>query len=72
MYEIRRKIMGRLNMAYHLEKKTVQQTGKSPQTIWLRYATCGRSKLLERVRLGQECPEHWRVVLESAPLKKAG
>ena len=55
-------------MTYHLEKEAVQQTGKSPQTIWRRYATCGSSELLERVRLGQEYPEHWRVVLEGVPL----
>ena len=59
-------------MTYHLEKEAVQQTGKSPQTIWRRYATCGSSELLERVRLVQEYPEHWRVVLEGVPLKKAG
>ncbi len=59
-------------MAYYLEKKTVQQTGKSPQTIWCRYAACGSFKLLERVRLGQEHPEHWRVVQESAQMKEAG
>lgn len=61
-----------LVMGYCLEKKTVQKKGKSSRTIWQRYATCGSSRLLERVRLGQERPEHWRVVLESASLKKAG
>lgn len=59
-------------MAYRLEKKTVQKKGQSLQTTWQRYATCGSFKLLERVRLGQERPEHWRVVLESVPLKKVG
>lgn len=57
-------------MTYCLEKRAIQQTEKSSETIWKRYASCGSPKLLERVRLGQECPEHWRVVLESAPLEK--
>ena len=55
-------------MVYCLEKRAVQEKG----SVWRRYAVCGNPKLLERVRLGQECPEHWRVVLESASLKKAG
>lgn len=55
-------------MAYCLEKKAVQEK----ESTWRRYAVCGNPKLLERVRLGQKCPEHWRVVLECAPLKKAG
>lgn len=59
-------------MAYRLEKMAVQKKGKSSQTVWQRYATCGSSRLLEQVRLGQERPEHWRVVLESASQKKAG
>lgn len=59
-------------MAYCLEKKIVRQTGPSSKSIWKRYATCGSFRLLERVRLGQEHPEHWRVVLESAALRKAG
>nr|WP_325219078.1 hypothetical protein [uncultured Oscillibacter sp.] len=61
-----------LIMAYCLEKKTVQKKGKSFKAIWQRYATCGSHELLERVRLGQERPEHWRVVLENVSLKKAG
>ena len=63
-------------MAYWLEKRIVQGKGKSSQTIWRRYAACGSPGLLERVRMGQKCPEHWRVTLESAaplaPMKKAG
>lgn len=59
-------------MIYHLEKKTVQQIGGSSKTIWKQYATCGSSVLLERVRLGQEHPEHWRVVRGNIPLKKVG
>lgn len=53
-------------MAYCLEKRTVQGTGKPPQIIWEQYATCGSRALLERVRTGQKHPEHWRVTLESA------
>lgn len=61
-----------LVMAYRLEKMTVQKKGKSSQTVWQRYATCGSSRLLERVRLGQKHPEHWCVVPENASQKKAG
>lgn len=39
---------------------------------WVRYAVCGSRPLLERVRMGQKHPEHWRVVRESTRLKKAG
>lgn len=59
-------------MVYCLEKKTVRQTGKSSKTIWKEYATCGSPVLLERVRQGQEHPEHWRVVRGNIPLKKVG
>lgn len=50
---------------YWLEKRTVQEQGRSPRIIWKRYAACGRRELLERVRMGQKRPGHWRVVLES-------
>lgn len=64
------------DMAYCLEKHVVQKDGKTSRGIWRRYAVCGSPKLLERVRMGQKNPEHWRVTLESAvPLtlmKKAG
>ena len=53
-------------MAYLLEKRTVQKKEKRSRIIWKRYAICGSSELLERVRMGQEHPEHWRVVLERA------
>ncbi len=63
-------------MAYWLEKRIVQKYGTSSQITWRRYAACGSPGLLERVRMGQKCPEHWRVTLESAapliPMKKAG
>lgn len=65
-------------MAYWLEKRIVQRTGKSPQITWRRYAACGNLGLLERVRMGQKYPEHWRVTSESVcaaplfPVKKAG
>lgn len=63
-------------MAYWLEKRIVQRKGKSPQITWRRYAACGSPGLLERVRMGQKYPEHWRVILESAAplasMKKAG
>lgn len=59
-------------MAYWLEKRTFQGQGRFPRIIWKRYAVCGSRELLERVCMGQRCPGHWRVVLESAPLKKAG
>ena len=63
---------------YWLEKRTVQEQGCVPRTVWKRYAACGSPELLERVRMGQKHPELWRVVLESActilssSLKKAG
>lgn len=59
-------------MVYWLEKRTTQKKGKASQIIWERYAACGSAELLGRVRMGQEHPEHWRVVLEGIPLKKAG
>ena len=66
-------------MAYWLEKRTVQIRGSSSQIIWERYAVCGSSGLLERVRMGQKHPEHWRVISESvcassllSSMKKAG
>ena len=59
-------------MAYWLERRAIQKRGKTSRIIWKRYVACGSPELLERVRMGQEHPEHWRVVLESAPLKKAG
>lgn len=59
-------------MAYWLERRTIQKRGTASQIIWKRYAACGSPELLERVRMGQEHPGNWRVVLESAPLKKAG
>ena len=63
---------------YWLEKRTVQEQGRSPRIIWKRYAACGNRELLERVRMGQKCPGQWRVVLEStgtvlsSSMKKAG
>ena len=64
-------------MAYWLEKRIVQREGKSPRILWKRYAACGSPELLERVRMGQKHPEHWRVTSERAcaplPLmRKAG
>ena len=53
-------------MTYWLEKCTVQKQGRLPRIIWKRYAACGSPELLERVRMGQKRPGHWRVVLESA------
>lgn len=58
-------------MTYWLEKRIIQRKGPSPQIIWKRYAVCGHPELLERVRMGQKRPEHWRVV-ECALLKEAG
>lgn len=59
---------------YALERLVFQETG-----CWKQCAVCGRPELLERVRLGQECPEHWRVTLENTcdgtmlpAMKKAG
>ena len=46
---------------YCLEKQICRDAEDSPQTTWKRYATCGRRALLERVRMGQTHPEHWRV-----------
>ena len=51
---------------YWLEKRTVQEQGCVPRTVWKRYAACGSRELLERVRMGQKRPGQWRVVLESA------
>jgi len=59
-------------MAYWLERRTIQKRGKGSQIIWKRYAACGSPELLERVRMGQKHSGHWRVIPESAPLKKAG
>lgn len=66
-------------MAYWLEKRTVQGRKNASQIIWERYAFCGSFELLERVRMGQRHPGHWRVTSESAcvsapqiPIKKAG
>lgn len=63
-------------MAYWLEKRIVQRKGKSSQITWRRYAACGSPGLLERVRMGQKYPEHWRVTSENAAplasMKKAG
>ncbi len=63
-------------MAYWLEKRIVQRRGVSLQISWRRYAVCGSFGLLERVRMGQKDPEHWRVTpgsaAMSAPMKKAG
>ena len=50
-------------MTYWLEKRTVQRRGNPHKIIWKRYAACGRCELLERVRIGQRHPEHWRVIL---------
>lgn len=48
---------------YCLEK----HTGRKPlQPTWTRYAVCGNRTLLERVRMGQLHPEHWRVTLVNA------
>ena len=32
------------------------------------YGVCGNRRLLERVRAGQERPEHWRVIRTSGEL----
>jgi len=32
------------------------------QRRWTRYGVCGNRTLLERVRMGQKNPEHWRVI----------
>ena len=63
---------------YWLEKRTVQEQGRSPRIIWKRYAACGSRELLERVRMGQKHPGQWRIVLEStctvlsSSMKRAG
>lgn len=65
-------------MAYWLEKRVIQGKEKSPQIHWKRYAACGSSELLERVRMGQRRPEQWRVTLDGVagvswfPMRKAG
>ena len=46
---------------YALEHLKVQGT----EYCWKQFAVCGRSELLERVRMGQERPECWRVMPEN-------
>ncbi len=36
------------------------------------YGVCGNRRLLERVRAGQEHPEHWRVTHTSCELTRPG
>ena len=36
------------------------------------YGVCGNRCLLERVRAGQEHPEHWRVIHTSCELTRPG
>ena len=65
-------------MVYWLETCVSQNRGVSSRIIWKRCAACGSPKLLERVRAGQQHPEHWRVSSKSAcaawplPMRKAG
>lgn len=51
---------------YCLDKRVYQTPGKPLHSIWKRYAICGNRALLERVRMGQLHPEHWRVTLVNA------
>lgn len=47
---------------YALEHLKVQGT----ECSWKQFAVCGRLELLERVCMGQERPECWRVMPENA------
>lgn len=59
-------------MTYWLERRTIHRRATGSQAVWKRYAACGNPELLERVRIGQRHPEHWRVVPVSTIWKKAG
>lgn len=51
---------------YCLDKRVCRKAGRSLRHVWTRYATCGSRALLERVRMGQPHPEHWRVTMACA------
>lgn len=64
-------------MTYCLERQTGPEPGRSLLPVWTRCAVCGNRALLDRVRMGQPSPEHWRVTvattsLELDSVKKAG
>lgn len=48
-------------LPFVLEKRVIQGKGKCHRIVWKRYVACGDRALLERVRMGQERPEGWRV-----------
>ena len=51
---------------YCLDKCVRRKAGGSLRHVWTQYATCGSRALLERVRVGQPHPEHWRVTMANA------
>lgn len=55
---------------YALERRVGEEFRGQLYPRWKRYAMCGTRRPLERVRVGQEKPEEWRVTKASVSLSQ--